>query len=130
MVADRNHPSDSIASKQEVIPNTEVRNMVFSMGEELKNQLKDYHSQYNTLEKRVKGLEKNVCFLKDDFDNLEECVNREYVVDLIHKIVPSLIGKKDKDPSYPSESSEDSDSVEIIEVRGKKAVPYKLRTRA
>ncbi|GES89914.1 hypothetical protein GLOIN_2v1848414 [Rhizophagus clarus] len=87
MVADRNHPSDSIASKQEVIPNTEVRNMVFSMGEELKNQLKDYHSQYNTLEKRVKGLEKDVHFLKDDFDNPEEfedvnCISQKHIGEL------------------------------------------------
>ena len=52
------------------------------------------------------------------------------MVDLIHEIVPSLIGKKDKDSFYSSESSEDSDAVEIIKVKEKKAVPHKQRRRA
>ena len=47
-------------------------------------------------------------------------MNSETVVDLIHEIVLSLISKKDKDFSYSSESSEDSDSVEIIEIRKKR----------
>ncbi|RGB40463.1 hypothetical protein C1646_753307 [Rhizophagus diaphanus] len=89
----------------------------------LKKQLEEYYSQYNTLERRVKRLEKDV---KD----LDECVDRKTVVDLIHEIVPSLIGKKGKDSYYLSESSEDSDLVEIIEVREKKAVPHKQRRRA
>ena len=64
-------------------------------------------------------------------------MDRETVVDIIHEIVPSLIGKKGSrgavhrgSSSYSSESSENSDSVEIIEVREKKAVPHKQRRRA
>ena len=57
-------------------------------------------------------------------------MDRETVVDLIHKIVPILINEKSKGSAYLSESSEDSDSVEIIErshgyrVREERAVPY------
>ncbi|RIA84450.1 hypothetical protein C1645_832260 [Glomus cerebriforme] len=129
------HSSNSIASEQGVIPpfqglpnteklaqlleadkqNAEAYSVLFNIGETLKKQFEDCHLQYNTLEKRVKRLERDVYFLKDELDDPEVCVNRETVIDLIHKIVPSLIGKKDKDSSYSSESSEDSDSVEIIE---------------
>ena len=61
------------------------------------------------------------------------CVDREAVVDLIHEIVPLLIGKKGK---AFSESSEESDLVEIIEgshrvqLREKKDVPHKQRRKA
>ncbi|GBB92482.1 hypothetical protein RclHR1_02010019 [Rhizophagus clarus] len=74
--------------------------------------------------------------LKDELDDLEVCVNRETVLNLIHEIVPLLIGKKGpkgtvhKGSSYLSESSEESDLVEIIEVREKKAVPHKQRRKA
>ena len=68
--------------------------------------------------------------IKTELEDLDECMDSETVVDLIHKIVPSLIGKKDKDFSYSSESSEDSDSVEIIKVKEKKAVPHKQRRKA
>ena len=54
------------------------------------------------------------------------------MVDLIYEIVPLLIDKKDKAlcySFYSSESFEDSDSGEIIEVREKKAVPHKQRRR-
>ena len=84
----------------------------------LKKQLEDYHSQYNTLEKRVKRLERDVGFLKIELKDLDKCANRETVVNLIHEIVPSLIGKKGKASCcsfYSSESSKDSDSDEIIE---------------
>ncbi|RGB23405.1 hypothetical protein C1646_677145 [Rhizophagus diaphanus] len=66
----------------------------------LKKQLENYHSQHNTLEKRVKRLERNVKSLETELEDLnecvelDECVDSETVVDLIHKIVPSLIGKK------------------------------------
>ena len=74
--------------------------------------LDDYYFQYNTLEKRVKRLERDVGCLNIELDDLDECVDKEAVVDLIHEIVPLLIGKKDK---ALSESSKDSDSKEIIE---------------
>ena len=71
--------------------------------------------------------------MEDELDDLNECVDRGTVVDLIHDIVPLLISKKGpkgnvhKDSYYSSESSEDSDSVEV---REKKAVPHKQRRRA
>ncbi|CAI2187833.1 13584_t:CDS:1, partial [Funneliformis geosporum] len=43
----------------------------------LKKQLEDYHSQSNTLERRVKRLEKDVRSLKDELKGLDECVDRE-----------------------------------------------------
>ncbi|CAI2171448.1 2569_t:CDS:2, partial [Funneliformis geosporum] len=46
----------------------------------LKKQLEDYHSQPNTLEKRVKRLEKDVRSLKDELKVLDECVDRETVI--------------------------------------------------
>ena len=88
--------------------------------------MEDYHSQHNTLERRVKRLEKDV-------EDLDECVNSEILVDLIQEIVPLLIGKKGK---ALSDSSEESDLVEIIEgprrvqVREKKDVPHKQRRKA
>ncbi|GBB87844.1 hypothetical protein RclHR1_14340001 [Rhizophagus clarus] len=96
----------------------------------LKKQLEVYHSQYNTLEKRVRKLERNVHSFKIKLGNLDESVDRKTVINLIYKIVPILINEKSKGSAYSSESSEDSDSVEIIEVREKKAVPHKQRRRA
>ena len=100
MVTDQNHSSDS----------SEIR--------ALKKQLEDYHSQYNTLERRVKRLERDVGSLKIELEDLDECVDRETVLDIIHAIVPSLIGKKGqkgcKSSSYSSDSSEESDLIEII----------------
>ncbi|PKK57670.1 hypothetical protein RhiirC2_797615, partial [Rhizophagus irregularis] len=89
----------------------------------LEKRLEDYHFEYVKLKRKVNLLEA-------ELDDLNECVDREAVVDLIYEIVPLLIGKKDK---ALSESSEDSDSDEIIEesivhryqVREKKDVPYK-----
>ena len=147
MVTDQNHSSDSTHSEQEVIRYTKKLAQIFRLNEQnaevytvlsgenraLKKQLEDYHSQHNTLEKRVKRLEKDVGILKIELKDLDECVNRETVVDLIQEIVPSLIGKKGKASCcsfYSSESSEDSDSGEIIEVREKKAVPHKQRRKA
>ena len=71
--------------------------------------------------------------MEAELEDLDEYVDRETVVDLIQEIVPSLIGKKGKASCcsfYSSESSEDSDSGEIIEVREKKAVPHKQRRKA
>ncbi|PKC50818.1 hypothetical protein RhiirA1_485272, partial [Rhizophagus irregularis] len=83
--------------------------------------LEDYHFEYVKLKKKVNLLEA-------ELDDLDECVDREAVVDLIHEIVSLLIGKKGK---ALFESSEDSDSDEIIEgfhryqVKEKKDVPHK-----
>src|SRR6266498_4072542 len=89
----------------------------------LDKKMDNYYSEYK---KSVKRLERDVGSLKIEFDDLDECIDRETVVDLIQEIVPSIIGKKGpkgcKSSSYLSESSEDSDSVEIIEVRERKAV--------
>ena len=95
----------------------------------LKKQLEDYHSQHNTLEKRVKRLERDVKSLEIELEDLDECVDREAVVDIIHEIVHSLIGKKDKSSSYLSESSEESDSVKTILIRENEAIPHKQRRK-
>ena len=150
MVTDRNHSSD-VSSEQEVIRYTEKLAQIFRLDKQkaemysalsgenrtLKKQLEDYHSQHITLERRVKRLERDMGSLKIELEDLDECVDRETVLDLIHKIVPSLIGKKgQKDAvhrgssSYSSESSEESDLVEIIEVREKKDVSHKQRRKA
>jgi len=132
MVTDQNHSSD-VSSEQEVIRYTEKLAQIFGLDKQkaemysalsgenraLKKQLEDYHSQHNTLERRVKRLERDVGSLKVELEDLDKCVDRETVVDLIHKIVLSLIGKKGpkgcKGSSYSSDSSEESDLVEIIE---------------
>ena len=146
MVTNQNHSSD-ISSEQEVIRHTKKLAQTFGLNEQnvevytalsgenraLKKQLEDYHSQHNTLEKRVKRLERDVKSLETELEDLNECVDRKAVVDLIHEIVPLLIGKKGK---AFSESSENSDSDEIIEgshryqVREKKDVPHKQRRKA
>ena len=56
--------------------------------------------------------------MEAELEDLDEYVDRETVVDLIQEKVSSLIGKKGKISCcsfYSSESSEDSDSDEIIE---------------
>ncbi|CAI2200635.1 10846_t:CDS:1, partial [Funneliformis geosporum] len=62
----------------------------------LKKQLEDYHLQPNTLEKRVKRLEKDMRSLKDELKVLDKCVDRETVVDLIQEIAFSPKIKKCK----------------------------------
>ena len=92
--------------------------------------MEDNHSQHNTLEKRVKRLERDVKSLETKLEDLDECVDRETLVDIIHEIVPSLIGKKGKGFSYSSESSEESDSVDTYVIRERKDVSHKQRRRA
>ncbi|RGB32100.1 hypothetical protein C1646_763281 [Rhizophagus diaphanus] len=61
-----------------------------------------------------------------------EDLNEYVVVDLIHEIVPSLIGKKGKkgckSSSYSFDSSEESDLIETV--REKKDVPHKQQRKA
>src|SRR6266542_5990228 len=141
---DQNHSSDSTHSEQEVIryikklaqifglneKNAEVYITLFGENRVLKKQLEDYHFQHNTLERRVKRLEKDVKSLETKLEDFDECVNRETLVDLIQEIVSLLIGKKGK---ASSEFSKDSNSDEIIEgsyryqVREKKDVSHKQR---
>ncbi len=139
MVTDQNHSSNAGSQGDQVIrrteklaqiyepdkQNVEVYSVLSGKNRELKKQLEDYHSQHNTLEKKVKRLERDVGSLKIELENLNECVNRETVVNLIHEIafLPNI--NKCKGSSYSFETSEKSDSVEIIEVRDEKAVPYK-----
>ncbi|CAG8522557.1 10922_t:CDS:2 [Ambispora gerdemannii] len=111
MIANQKHSSDSIASEQEVIRYTKILAQAFGLNEQ----------NAEVYKKRVKRLERNVKFLETELEDLDECVDSETVVNLIHEIVPLLIGKKGpkgavhKGFSYSSESSKDSDSVEIIE---------------
>ncbi|CAI2177240.1 12061_t:CDS:2 [Funneliformis geosporum] len=49
----------------------------------LKKQFEDYYSQPNTLERRVKRLEKDVKSLKIELKDLDECMDKETVIDLI-----------------------------------------------
>src|SRR6266496_4694662 len=140
-LTDQKHSSESALSEQEVIRRTEKTAQLFGLDEQntraykalsgqiwaLEKRLEDYHFEYVKLKRKVNLLEA-------ELDDLDECVDRETVVDLIHEIVPLLIGKKGrKGSSYSSESSKDSDSDEIIEgsyryqVREKKAVPHKQR---
>ena len=73
MVTDQKHSSDHASIEQEVIrciekiakllglgQNTEVNNVLSGENRALKKQLEDYHSQQNTLEKRVKRLEREM----------------------------------------------------------------------
>src|SRR5277367_2221083 len=98
----------------------------------LEKRLEDYRFEYVKLKRKVNLLEA-------ELEDLDEYVDRETVVDLIQEKVSSLIGKKGKVSCcsfYSSESSEDSDSDEIIEgshryqVREKKDVPHKQRRKA
>ncbi|RIA99221.1 hypothetical protein C1645_811694 [Glomus cerebriforme] len=114
--------------------NAKVYTMLSSENRTLKKQLEDYHFQYNTLEKRIKRLEKDVKFLETEY--LDECVDMETVINLIQEIVSSIIGKKGsrdalyKGFSYLSESSEETDSVKTIVIRENEAIPYKQQRKA
>ncbi len=137
MVINQKHSSDSIASEQEVIRRIEKTAQLFELDEQnaraykalsgqtwaLEKRLEDYHFEYVKLKRKVNLLEA-------ELEDLDECVDRETVVDLIHKIAFSSNIKKCKDSFYSSESSKETDLVEIIKVREKKAVLHKQRKRA
>ena len=122
MVTDQKHSSDSIASEQEVIRYTEKLAQMFRLNEQnagaykalsrqiwaLEKRLEDYHFEYVKLKRKVNLLEA-------ELEDLDECVDRKTVVNLIQEIVLLLIGKKGKASCcsfYSSKSSEDSDSDE------------------
>ena len=117
-LTDQKHPFDSIASEQKDIRGTEKTAWLFELNEqnaraykalsrqiqEFEKKLNNYHSEYNSFKKTVRRLERN----EEDLyiQLLDECVDRETVVDLIHKIVSILINEKSKGSFYLSESSE------------------------
>ena len=99
MVTDQNHSSDAF-SEQEVIrhtkklvqifrlneQNAEVYSALFSENRALEKRLDNYHFEYVKLKRKINLLEA-------ELEDLNECVDRKTVLDLIHEIVPSLIGK-------------------------------------
>ena len=103
MVADQKHSSDSIASEQEVIRHTKKLAQIFGLNEQnaevysalsgenrvLKKQLEDYHSQHNTLEKRIKRLEKDVGSLKIELEDLDECRVPPICLSLLKNLIQS-----------------------------------------
>src|SRR6266498_3080792 len=141
MVINQNH-SSNIFSKQKVIrymkklvqifelneQNAKVYNMLFNKNRILKKQLKDYYFQYNILRRKIKRLERDVKFLKMELEDLNECVNRNTVVNLIYEIILILISEKDskknKNIFYSSKSSKDSDLVKTIVIKNEKTIPY------
>ncbi|CAI2187334.1 1361_t:CDS:2, partial [Funneliformis geosporum] len=66
--------------------NANMYSTLFVENRILKKQLENYHSQPNTLERRIKRLEKDVRSLKIELKDLDECMDRETVVDLIQEI--------------------------------------------
>jgi predicted nuclease with TOPRIM domain len=135
------HPFD-VSSRQEDIPSTEkiarlleteACNAVSSIREALMKELEDCDPQHNTLEKRVKRLERDVKTLDTELEILKDCADTDTVVDLIQEMIPLLVRDKSLIKNNPSsESSEESDSVErIVEINGrqvrvKRAIPHAL----
>jgi hypothetical protein len=66
MVTDQKHSSDSTPSEQ----NAEAYTVFFRENSALKKELKYYHSQHNTLERRVKRLKRDVGSLKVELLNI------------------------------------------------------------
>src|SRR5947207_8446583 len=138
MVTDQKHSSDSTASKQEVIRHTKKLAQIFGLNEQnaevysalssenrvLEKRLDDYYSQYKELKKEVnrlgKHIEGRVNCLNDDVDELfaMECCNCSKE-SINSSSAPNIKkwpkGAVHKGSSYSSESSEESDLVEIIE---------------
>src|SRR6266496_4295146 len=118
MVTDQKHSSDSTYSKQEVFRYEKIAKQIVDMHSALSvkmgaldEKMDNYYSEYKKL---VKRLVRNVRSVESKLEDLDEYVNRKTMLDLIHEIVSSLIGKKDKAlcySSYSSDSSEESDLV-------------------
>src|SRR5436190_7939334 len=160
MVAEQKHSSDSIASEQEVIRHTKKLAQIFGLNEQnaevysalssenrvLEKRLDDYYSQHKELKKEVnrlgKHIEGRVDYLNDNVDELfaMECCNcSKESINSSSESSPSASNIKKGKASccsfYSSDSSEESDLVEIIEgshrveVREKKDVPHKQRRK-
>ncbi|CAG8833354.1 37054_t:CDS:2, partial [Gigaspora margarita] len=66
------------------------------------------------IEKMVKKLERDVASLATELEDLDDCMDKSTMVDLIHEIVFTLINEKGKSFSNSSDSSEESNSVETV----------------
>ena len=100
-ITDQKHSSDSIANEQEVIRCTEKTAWLFGLDEQntraykalsgqiwaLEKRLEDYHFEYVKLKRKVNLLEA-------ELNDLDECVDRETVVDLIKELALSPNNKK------------------------------------
>ena len=89
MVTDQNNSSDA-SREQEVIRYTKILAQSLGLNEQnaevysalsgenraLKKQLENYHFQQNTLEKRVKRLERDVKSLETELEDLNKCVDK------------------------------------------------------
>ena len=85
-----------------------------------------FRKESKKIREKVKSLETELEDLNECVE-LDECVDRETVVNLIQEIVPSIIGKKGKGSSYLSESSKKS---KRIVIRENKAIPHKQQRNA
>ncbi|GES82693.1 hypothetical protein GLOIN_2v1798501 [Rhizophagus clarus] len=125
---DQKHSSDIIMThdsgvEHPIIIENIIKHMIPNEQEDIRyiKKLDDYNFEYISLKRTVKRLEKYVKFLESELDILDECVDRETVIDLIHEIVLSLISKRglkrNRNFSYTIETdtSEESDSGEIVE---------------
>ena len=67
--------------------------------------------------------------MEAELGDLNECVDRKTMVNIIHEIASLIIDKKGskgyKDSFYLSKSSEKSDSIETFVIRKQKAISYK-----
>ncbi|RIA81840.1 hypothetical protein C1645_836336 [Glomus cerebriforme] len=116
MVTDQNYSSDSTPTKQKVIRYTEKLAQTLGLNEQNAERVKRLERDVGSLEDELKNLDEYVV------EDLDKCVKRETVVNIIHEIVPSLIGKKGSrgavhrgNSFYSSESSEGSDSFTLSE---------------
>src|SRR5437764_2947451 len=131
-ITDQKHSSDSIANEQEVIRCTEKTARLFGLDEQntraykalsgqiwaLEKRLEDYHFEYVKLKRKVNLLEA-------ELDDLDECVDRETVVDLIKELALSPNNKKMPKKGevniatvdfYESSSSEESES-DVVNIK-------------
>src|SRR5436305_10214145 len=141
MVTDQNHSSDA-SREQEVIRRTEKTARLFGLDEQnaraykalsgriwaLEKRLEDYHFEYVKLKRKVNLLEA-------ELDDLDECVDRETVVDLIKELALSPNNKKMPKKGefniatvdfYESSSSEESES-DVVNI---KKIIHKQRRKA
>ncbi|CAG8813764.1 8412_t:CDS:1, partial [Gigaspora margarita] len=97
--------------------NLKVYNILSEKIGVLAKKLDNYHPKYIGLRKIVKRLEKDLRTQKIKLDDLDKCVDRKTMVDLIYKIVPLLINKKGRSSFYSSETFEESNSAETFVVK-------------